>query len=195
MRAKRHFGELTAQQYKMHAEANHLTHQETERKRMRNAHKVERNRSSRSKSHRQEGIHKHCILRAAISFGSGTENVRTHIEQERQRIPRKFLGNVGRKRTYKNHRGAKNCNSSRNPEGFHNTVVTGTTLQAILWQIPIQALIEAECCRMRNRQKERLRRDKDSKFGGAKNTRHHKSQKRSANLEDCPHHVYDHRLL
>ena len=162
---------------------------------MGNAHKVERNRSRGSKRNGEEGIHEHRILRATISFGSGAENIRSDIEQKRQRIPRKFLGNVGRKGTYKNHRRAEDCNGRRNPEGFHNTIIGIAAVQFVLRQIPVQTLIEPERRGVCNRQEKRLSRNKDTKLSGAKNTRHHESQKRAANLEDSPHHVYDHRLF
>ena len=195
MWAQGHFGELSADQNKVHAETHHLTHQKAERKRMGNSHKMERNRSRRSQGHSKERIHEHRILRTAVSFGGGTKDIGTHVEQQRQGVPRKFLGNVGRKRAHENHGRAKDCNRRRNPKRFHNPVVAGAVVQAILRKIPIQTFIESKRCRMGYSQKERLRRNEDTKFSGAKNTRHHKSQQRAANFEDCPHDVYDHRLF
>ena len=162
---------------------------------MRNIQEVKRNRHCRSKRHRKEGIHEHGVLRAAIAFGSGTEDECAHIEQKRNAVPRKFLGNVGRKGAYKNHERAEKRNQGRHPERIHDAVIGRAVVQLVLRKVPIQALIESKRCRVGNGQKKRLRRDKDSKFGGTKYTRHQKSQKRAANLEDCPHNVDNHSLL
>ena len=179
----------------MHDNAHHLAHKQAQRKGVGDSHKVECNGGCRCKSHRQKGIHEYGVLRTAIAFGGSAKDIGAHIEQKRKGVPGEFLGNVGREGAHKNHRRAKNRNSCRNPEGFHDAVVSGAAVQAVLWQVPVQALVEPERCRVRNGQKEGLGRYKDSKFSGAKNTCHHESQKRTANLEDCPHDVYNHRLF
>ena len=83
-------------------------------------------------------------------YSSGVSLLRQH--QENASIP---VPNTWFYFAHENHAGAEQRDGGGNPERFHDAIVCRAAVQLVLRQVPVEALVEPESRRVRNREEER----------------------------------------